>query len=57
MNFIAMLKELKISKARFAELSGLSIHTIYSWKDNAPKWALEWLSLMLKVRALADECR
>lgn len=54
--FSQLLTELGMSKARFAEIAGVSKNTVYGWKE-APKWALALLELMAKVRRLAKDCQ
>ena len=53
--FEALLSELKMSKARFAEIAGVTPTTVSRWKV-PPRWALALLGLMVQVRRLAAQC-
>jgi hypothetical protein len=43
--FTKKLKELKLTKTKFAELTGCGYSTILGWGDNSPfpKWVASWL--------------
>lgn len=42
-SFKKQLEQAELSKQMFAHNLGLNIKTVYSWKDNPPKYALAFL--------------
>lgn len=54
--FESLLKELKMSKSKFAEVSGLTRESIYRWKA-PPKWAIALLTLMAELQRLSLKYR
>lgn len=52
-----MLKVLGWSKAELARRLGVHANTVLGWKGEAPDYALAYLRLAVKARALGDEVR
>ncbi|HIQ50522.1 MAG TPA: XRE family transcriptional regulator [Nautiliaceae bacterium] len=55
--FHTRLKELKISKKKFSELSNIPYNTIKNWNGDTkpiPKWVKSWLDYYEKSKALDE---
>ena len=53
-NFGHQLRELGLTKARFARMAGVSRATVTRWGDRPPIWAVRFLDLLRQVREMHD---
>jgi DNA-binding transcriptional regulator YiaG len=55
MTFTERLRSVGLDKIALASRLGLSVETVYKWRNNPPQYALAYVGLLERMRAIAKD--
>jgi DNA-binding transcriptional regulator YiaG len=55
MTFTERLRSVGLDKIALASRLGLSVETVYKWRNNPPQYALAYVELLERMRRMAKE--